>query len=77
MFSNPTQDNNNKILITPLEELKQRILERYDIEDIIVLLGLDDEDILDAFEERMLKYLDDFCVTTDMDFYSDEENLQY
>ena len=63
----------SKILVTNLEELKQRILERYDIEDIILFLGLDSSDILDAFEEEMLQYLEEFCVTTDLDWYTDDE----
>ena len=63
--------DDSKILVTSLEELKQRILDRYDIEDILLLLGIDLEDILDVFEEKLLDNLDDLCITLDTDFYSE------
>ncbi len=61
--------DDSKILVTSLEELKQRILDRYDIEDILLLLGIECEDILDVFEEKLLDNLDDLCITLDTDWY--------
>ena len=63
--------DDSKILVTSLEELKQRILDRYDIEDILLLLGIECEDILDVFEEKLLDNLDDLCITTDTDYYNE------
>ena len=64
--------DDSKILVTSLEDLKQRILDRYDIEDILLLLGIECEDILDAFEEKLLDNLDDLCITIDTDFYNED-----
>ena len=50
-----------------LELLKARIAERYDPDYVVDVLGLDTEDILDAFEDRLLSKANEFSEVEDTD----------
>ena len=43
-----------------LEEIKERLLHLYDPDDLIEALQISAEDILDRFEDKLLRKLDDF-----------------
>lgn len=36
-----------------MDEIRQRLLDRYDIDELVAVLKLSVEDILDAFEEKI------------------------
>ncbi len=38
-----------------LEEIKERILTRYDPDDILIALQITSDDLLDKFEEKLLE----------------------
>ncbi len=62
-----------KVLGTPYKEIMLRILDGYTLEDIVEILQLSSEDILEAFQERVIENLDQFTsVTTEFD-YEDED----
>jgi hypothetical protein len=42
------------------EELKERILQEYDVDLLCETLGITSEDLLDAFESRVLQNLEVF-----------------
>lgn len=46
-------------------ELKERILQEYDPDDIIEILQLSSEELLDAFPEKMLQYRGRFEIDDD------------
>lgn len=50
-----------------LEVLKERIAERYDPDYVVDLLGLDTMDILNAFEDVLLRKVNDFSEVEDAD----------
>lgn len=50
-----------------LEVLKERIAERYDPDYVVDLLGLDTMDILNAFEDVLLRKANDFSEVEDAD----------
>ena len=43
-----------------LEEIKERLLHLYDPDDLIEALQISAEDILDRFEDKLLRKLDNF-----------------
>ena len=43
-----------------LEEIKERLLHLYDPDDLIEALQISAEDILDRFEDKLLRKLDEF-----------------
>ena len=43
-----------------LEEIKQRLLRFYDPDDLLEALQISSEDILDRFEDKLLRKLDQF-----------------
>lgn len=47
--------------------LKERIAERYDPDYIVDVLGITSEEILDAFEARLLEAADEFSEVEDGD----------
>jgi DNA-directed RNA polymerase subunit N (RpoN/RPB10) len=66
------------------EDLKQRIVDTYDTEAILDILGLDEleilekfnissEDILDEYSKEVLEKVEDFNVLTDMDYEDEPE----
>lgn len=50
-----------------IEVLKARIAERYDPDYIVDVLGITSEQILDAFEARLLEAADEFSEVEDGD----------
>ena len=43
-----------------LEEIKERLLRLYDPDDLLEALQITAEDILDRFEDKLLRKLDEF-----------------
>jgi hypothetical protein len=43
-----------------LEEIKERLLRLYDPDDLLEALQITAEDILDRFEDKLLRRLDEF-----------------
>ena len=43
-----------------LEEIKERILQEYDPDDLLEALQISSEEILDRFEDKLLRKLDEF-----------------
>jgi hypothetical protein len=43
-----------------LEEIKERLLRFYDPDDLLEALQISAEDILDRFEDKLLRKLDEF-----------------
>lgn len=43
-----------------LEELKERLLRLYDPDDLLEALQISSEDILDRFEDKLLKNIEEF-----------------
>ena len=43
-----------------LEEIKERLLRFYDPDDLLEALQISAEDILDRFEDKLLRRLDEF-----------------
>lgn len=43
-----------------LEEIKERLLHLYDPDDLIEALQISAEDILDRFEDKLIRKLDEF-----------------
>ena len=43
-----------------LEEIKERLLRLYDPDDLLEALQITSEDILDRFEDKLLRKLDEF-----------------
>lgn len=50
----------------PLNVLKSRIVERYDPDELVDLLGIDSLDLLDAFEDKLLERMDMFIDVEDI-----------
>lgn len=45
-----------------LEELKSRILDRYSVDELVDVLGLDVSDIFDAFEDTILDCMEELDI---------------
>ena len=43
-----------------LEEIKERLLRLYDPDDLIEALKISAEDLLDRFEDKLLKHIEEF-----------------
>lgn len=43
-----------------LEEIKERLLREYDPDDLLEALQISSEEILDRFEDKLLRKLDEF-----------------
>ena len=43
-----------------LEEIKERLLRLYDPDDLVEALKISAEDLLDRFEDKLLKNIDEF-----------------
>ena len=43
-----------------LDEIKERILQHYDPDDLLEALQISSEEILDRFEDKLMKRLDEF-----------------
>ena len=53
--------------LAQLEELKSRIIDRYDVEVVVDLLRLDVLDILEAFEDILVERAGEFPESEDLD----------
>ena len=53
------------------EELINRIIDKYSIEDICYILQLKEEDILEAFGDKAIEKIEEFDVVTSMDYFKD------
>ena len=49
----------NKYSLT-VDEIKERVLQRYDPDDLIESLDISSEEILDRFEDKLINRLDEF-----------------
>lgn len=56
----------------PLEVLKERIADAYDVEYVVDVLGITTEMILDAFEDLLMVRRHEFDVLEDPDEEEDE-----
>ena len=54
-----------------LEEIKEKILQFYDPDDLIESLHITAEEILDRFDDKLVKRLDEFLE----EFEEDEEDV--
>lgn len=50
-----------------LDTLKERISERYDPDYLVDVLGITAEELLDAFEEKLLAKVEEFSEVEDAD----------
>lgn len=48
-----------------LQVLKERIMERYDPDYVVDVLGISTEDLLEAFEGKLVEKVDDFAELLD------------
>jgi|TARA_Y100001951_G_C11134125_1_gene179861 hypothetical protein len=53
------------------EELVNRIIDKYSIEDICYILQLKEENILEAFSDKAIEKIEEFDVVTSMDYFKD------
>ena len=53
------------------EELVNRIIDKYSIEDICYILKLKEENILEAFSDKAIEKIEEFDVITSMDYFKD------
>ncbi len=53
------------------EELVNRIIDKYSIEDICYILQLKEENILEAFSDKAIEKIEEFDVITSMDYFKD------
>jgi|TARA_R110000744_G_scaffold73907_1_gene147715 hypothetical protein len=53
------------------EELVNRIIDKYSIEDICYILQLKEENILEAFSDKVIEKIEEFDVVTSMDYFKD------
>lgn len=59
-----------------MDEIKERVLTRYDIDDIISLLDITAEEIVDRFEDKFINRLSLFeeeLAEQELDDWSDDE----
>ena len=59
-----------------MDEIKERVLTRYDIDDIISLLDITAEEIVDRFEDKFINRLSLFeeeLADQELDDWSDDE----
>jgi len=48
-----------------MDEIKERILKRYDAEDLLEALDISSEELLDRFEDKFINRLQDFEESVD------------
>lgn len=44
-----------------LEEVKERLLSHYDVDDLVEALRISPDDLLDRFEDKLITNLEQFC----------------
>ena len=54
-----------------LEEIKERLLHIYDPDDLLEALQISSEEILDRFEDKLLRKLDEFQEDLEEDAYAE------
>ena len=54
-----------------LEEIKERLLRLYDPDDLLEALHISAEDILDRFEDKLLRKLDEFQEELEEEAYAE------
>jgi|TARA_R110002050_G_scaffold69827_1_gene150995 hypothetical protein len=52
-----------------LEEIKEKILHLYDPDDLLEALQISSEEILDRFEDKLIRKLDDFTEELEDEVY--------
>ena len=52
-----------------MDEIKERILKRYDAEDLLEALDITSEELLDRFEDKLLLRLDKFQEDLEEELY--------
>ncbi len=55
-----------------MEEIKERLLQRYDPDDLVESLDLSSEEILDRFEDKLINKLEYFEQELEDDTYNEE-----
>jgi|TARA_R100001163_G_C5001168_1_gene150235 hypothetical protein len=55
-----------------MEEIKERLLQRYDPEDLVEALDLSSTELLDRFEDKLINRLDAFEEELQDDTYNEE-----
>jgi hypothetical protein len=55
-----------------LEEIKDRLLRLYDPDDLLEALQISSEELLDRFEDKLLKRLDEFQEELEEEEYYEE-----
>lgn len=54
-----------------LDEIKERLLQTYDPDDLLEALQISSEEILDRFEDKLLRKLDEFQEDLEEDAYAE------
>ena len=54
-----------------LEEIKERLLQHYDPDDLLEALQISSEEILDRFEDKLLRKLDQFTEELEEETYAE------
>jgi|TARA_B100001059_G_scaffold84933_1_gene82977 hypothetical protein len=52
-----------------LDEIKERLLQTYDPDDLLEALQISSEEILDRFEDKLLRKLDEFQEDLEEEIY--------
>jgi hypothetical protein len=52
-----------------LDEIKERLLQHYDPDDLLEALQISSEEILDRFEDKLLRKLDQFTEELEEEVY--------
>ena len=55
-----------------MEEIKERLLQRYDPDDLVESLDLSSEEILDRFEDKLINKLEYFKQELEDETYNEE-----
>jgi hypothetical protein len=54
-----------------LDEIKERLLQTYDPDDLLEALQISSEEILDRFEDKLLRKLDEFQEDLEEEIYAE------
>ncbi len=60
-----------------MDEIKERVLKRYDPEDLLEALDITSEELLDRFEDKFINHLQDFEEAVDEDEIEVEQEDEY
>ncbi len=56
-----------------LEEIKEKLLRLYDPDDLLESLQISSEEILDRFEDKLIRRLDEFQEELEEEEYAEEQ----